>query len=262
MIDFTQRKTDALVLAGGLNGEEMLRITGEKARCFIKMGKIPILEFVLTALRGSPYVGKITIVGNPEMLSPYKGKLVDEIIPEASNLQENFFNGLIAAGDTDYLLVSSADIPLISADIIDNLFKLFSREESDIYYPIIPINVVDAKFPGGKRTVQKLKEGDFTGGNLFVLNPKSILKNRHKFDRLIEARKSKSEMIKLFGMGFVFKYLTKSLDIASLEAKASSILGSKTKAINCPHAEVGFDVDKPEDYKVALEVIRKRDAGN
>lgn len=262
MIDFTQRVTNALVLAGGLNDEEMLRVTGERARCFIKVGQKPILEFVLNALRGCPYVGNINVVGNPEKLNIYKGTLIDNIIPEVGNLQENFFIGLEATGDVDYLLVSSADIPLISKEIIDNLFKLFSRDESDIYYPIIPISVIEAKYPGGKRTVQKLKEGNFTGGNIFLLNPKAILDNRAKFDRLIEARKNKAEMIKLFGIGFVFKYLTRTLDIASLEKKAFSILGSKAKAIQCPHAEVGFDVDKPEDYKIVMEVIRKRDAGN
>ena len=262
LIDFTKRRTDAFVLAGGLNDEEMLKHTGEAARCFIRMGDTPILEFVLLALKGSPYVGKITVIGNPERLEKYRGTLVDSIIPEGKSLQENFFKGLETFGEADYLLVSSADLPLISTKIIDNLFALFSREESEIYYPIIPLKIIESKFPGGKRTVQRLKEGEFTGGNIFLLNPKAILDNRDKIDRVIEARKNKAELVKLFGLSFVLRYLTRSLDIPSLEAKAESILGSKMKAIHCPHAEVGFDVDKLEDYQVALKVIRKREGGN
>jgi hypothetical protein len=110
--------------------------------------------------------------------------------------------------------------------------------------------------------VQKIKEGEFTGGNIFLLNPKSILDNRDKIDRIIEARKSKPELIKLFGISFVLRYLFKNLDLRSLEAKATSVLGSRVKGVPCPHAEVGFDVDKPEDYKIAMEVIRKRGEGN
>jgi GTP:adenosylcobinamide-phosphate guanylyltransferase len=262
MIDFTQRKTDSLVLAGGLNDEEMLKLTGETSRCFIRFGKMSLLEMVLTALRGSAHIGRITVVGNPEKLEQFRGTLLDVIIPEGKNLQENFFNGLKSMSDSDYILVSSADLPLISTEIIDNLLTLFSHDDSDIFYPIIPISVCDAKFPGGKRTVQKLREGEFTGGNIFMLNPKAILNNMDKIDRVIVARKNKKELVKLFGIGFVIKYLTHSLDIPGLEAKAASILGSKVKAIHCPHAEVGFDVDKPEDYQVALKVIRKRNGGS
>ncbi len=262
MINFTERRTDALVLAGGTTDDEMRKLTGEASRCFIRFGDTPILEFVLRALKGSKCIGRVTIIGDPQKLQCYKGDLVDEIISEGASLQENVFNGLERLADADYILVTAADLPLISSEIIDNLLALFSREESDIYYPIVPMNVVESKFPGGKRTVQKLKEGEFTGGNIFLLNPKSILKNRDKIDRVIIARKNKAELVKLFGLSFVLKYLTRSLDIPSLEAKAYSILGSRTKAIRCPHPEVGFDVDKPEDYQVALKVIRNRNGGN
>jgi len=262
LIDFTKRRTDTLVLAGGQNDEDMVRLTSEKARCFIRMGDKPILECVLKALRGSPCVGDITVVGNPERLKPYLGTLITKIIPEGKSLQENFFNGLQSFKDADYIFASSADIPLISTEIIDNLFALFSRDEADIYYPIIPMSVVESKFPGGKRTVQKLKEGEFTGGNIFLLKPKAILDNLDKIDRVITARKNKTELVRLFGITFIIRYLTHSLDLPGLEAKAQSILGAKVKAVICPHPEVGFDVDKPEDYEIALKVYRKRNGGN
>ena len=262
MIDFTKRRTDTLVLAGGLNDEEMLKLTGEKARCFVRLGETPIVEFVLKALRKSPGVGGITVVGNPERLNPYLGNILDKIIPEGQSLQENFFNGLQSLADADYVLCSSADIPLISSEIIDNLFAQFSRDEADIYYPIVPMHVVEAKFPGGKRTVQKLKEGEFTGGNIFLLKPKAILDNRDKIDHVITARKNKPELVKLFGITFIIRYLTGSLGLPGLEAKAQSILGAKVKAVICPHPEVGFDIDKPDDYELALKVYRKREGGN
>ncbi len=262
MIDFTRRKTDALVLAGGLNDEAMLRLTGEKARCFIKVGELPLLEIVLKALRGCSAVGRITCVGNAERLEHLRGTLIDDIIPEGESLQENFLNGLKSFENSDYVLVTTADIPLISAEIFDNLFSLFSRDEVDLYYPIIPIDIVEARFPGGKRTVQKLKEGEFTGGNIFLLNPGAVIRNKPKFDRIIECRKNKYEMVKLFGLPFIIKYMTNNLDLASLEKKAFNILGCSVKGVPCPHAEVGFDIDKPEDYKVAVEVIKKRNGGD
>jgi len=249
------------VLAGGLNDEEMVKLTAEKARCFIRLGEMPIVECVLKALRGSACVGDITVVGNPERLNPYLGNLLDKIIPEGQSLQENFFNGLNSLKDADYIFASSADIPLISAEIIDNLFALFSRDEADIYYPIIPMNVVEAKFPGGKRTVQKLKEGEFTGGNIFLLKPKAIFDNWDKIDRVITARKNKTELVKLFGIAFIIRYMTHSLGLPGLEAKAQSILGAKVKAVICPHPEVGFDIDKPDDYETALKAYRKREGG-
>ena len=246
-------KYPVLIMAGGPTPDSILE-TGEPEpeRAFIDIGGRPMLDWVLDACRGSNICGHILCVGNASRLQETFGLRPEETIEQKKTMLENFIAGIEILKNNDRVMIMTCDIPLISSEAIDDLGRMVGEISADIYYPIIDVRLFDDKFPGGKRTVQKLKEGTFTGGNVFIVEPNEVLANRDKVEAVIRDRKNPAKLVKLFGFVFIVKFLMRKLDLPGLEAKASQILGSKMRGLITPYPEIGFDVDKPED----LEMIR------
>ena len=176
-------------------------------------------------------------------------------MPDRGSMLENFVAGMEHFRNHPRVINMTCDIPFITPEALRFVMSETGRIEAEVYYPIIDVRRFDEKFPGGRRTTQALKEGTFTGGNVFVLNPGEVLKHRDKIEAVIRDRKSPAKLVRLFGLPFVIKFALRQLDLKSLEDKATQILGAKMRGIITPYPEVGFDVDKPEDLSLARKFI-------
>lgn len=243
-----------VILAGGPTPDPILEAgEPEKERAFIDIGGRPMLAWVLDAIRGCEKCGDILCVGNTERLIKEFGFEADKVIQDKGSMLKNFIAGMEYFRGHPIIMQSTCDIPLINTEILSDLIRQVDEIKAEVYYPIVNVKHFDEKFPGGKRTTQKLKEGTFTGGNVFFFNPDAVLKNRDRIEAVIRDRKSPAKLIKLFGFGFTLKFALKMLDINGLEKKATQILGATMRAVVTPHPEIGLDVDKPED----LDLVRK-----
>ena len=122
---------------------------------------------------------------------------------------------------------------------------------ADLVYPIVEKSVCEAAYPGVKRTYARLKDGTFTGGNLFLLDPALISKFLPRLRAVLDARKQPLKLAGLVGPGFLVKMLLGQLRIAELEARVSRILGVEARALITGRAAVGTDVDKDADLALA-----------
>ncbi|MEQ8237081.1 MAG: hypothetical protein ABRQ23_09900, partial [Syntrophomonadaceae bacterium] len=128
-------------------------------------------------------------------------------------------------------------------------------EDADVYYPITSRAVNERKFPGVRRTYVKLKEGVFTGGNLFLLRSQVIPACVEIGEKLVARRKNPLAIAQLFGLGLVLSYLLGRLSIKQAEKRFYKVSGVRGKGIISPYAEVGVDVDKPDDLKLAQKFL-------
>ena len=78
-----------------------------------------------------------------------------------------------------------------------------------------------------KRTYARLKDGTFTGGNLFLLDPTLIGKFLPRLRAVLYARKQPREAGGHRRPAFIFKMLLGQLKIAELEARVSRFWGSR-----------------------------------
>jgi hypothetical protein len=126
----------------------------------------------------------------------------------------------------------------------------------DLYYPIISKSEVEKKYSSTRRTYVGLKDGVFTGGNLFLLNPDVYKKCVENGQKIIQLRKSPLGLCRLLGIGFVVKFLLRSLTLAEAERKVSQLLGMiDGVVVVSKYPEVGVDVDKPGDLELAKKNI-------
>ena len=59
----------------------------------------------------------------------------------------------------------------------------------------------------------------------------------------------------MLGLGFIFKFLFHCLTLDDVEKRGSLVVGFDGKAIVSSFAEVGMDVDKPEDFALAEKYL-------
>jgi hypothetical protein len=98
---------------------------------------------------------------------------------------------------------------------------------------------------------------DLCGGDLNAIRLSVASDENPLWDRLIEARKSPLRQAALVGYDTLFMLLLGRLSLDEAAAAVSRRLGIRARAILCPYAELGMDVDKP----FQLEIVRKDLAG-
>jgi molybdopterin-guanine dinucleotide biosynthesis protein A len=243
-----------VILAGGSTPEKILA-TGEKEkeRAFLDIGGRPMLAWVLDAFRASGVCGDMLCIGNADRLRSTFGLKPEQVMGDLGSMLDNFMAGMEHFRKYPRVINATCDIPLVTPEALRFVIDETSKMDAEVFYPIVDIRRFDEKFPGGRRTTQALKEGTFTGGNVFVVNPERVLKNRGNVERVIRDRKSPAKLVRMFGLPFILKFALKQLDLKGLEDKATSIMGARMRSVITPYPEIGFDVDKPED----LEMVRR-----
>ncbi len=252
------RKYDAVILAGGVNSGELRKCAPFENEALIIIGNSPMISYVYRALKGSDRISKIVISSPGSSLFSIFAKDDDLIFTESGDdAMESLANALSSA-TSEKVLVLPADIPFITPEAINDFLDSCEQVEADVYYAIVPREVNEARFPKVKRTYVKIQEGIFTGGNLFVVRTEAALRCIEMGKKLVANRKHPLAMVKLFGMDLVFKYITGRLSIPEVEKRFQEVMGVRGKAVFSNYAEVGVDVDKPSDLRLAEEVLGRQ----
>ncbi|NJK45333.1 MAG: NTP transferase domain-containing protein [Pleurocapsa sp. SU_196_0] len=236
----------AVVLGGGQGDDPLAARFGVPVKALIPIAGEPMAAHVLRALRAGGakhivYVGPVT----PDLES-----LADTVIPAKGEMLENLQVGLEGIGNAKRVLVATADIPLLTADAVRDVL---SRDSGiGLVYPIVSMITSERMFPGGKRTAARVKEGRFTGGNLFLLEPRLVNDFLPRLRFILENRKNVLKLASMFGLGALVKLTLGVLSITELEGTVSRILGVPARALITEYAQIGFDVDKEKDLEVVL----------
>ncbi len=230
-----REKPLAIVLGGG--EEPWARAYGVRSKALVPYRGRPMAEWVLEALAQAGleaiYVGE-----NPGLSPPPRLTL-----PDRGSLLENLEAAMREV--KGQALVATGDIPHLTPEAV--AFVLESAPEAAFVYPIVPKEVVEARFPGSRRTYARLREGTFTGGNLLLLDRDLFYRALPLIRRVVALRKRPWALARLVGLDIPLKLLLGRLSLGELEARARGLLGVEVRALVTPYPEVGVDVDRPED---------------
>lgn len=247
---------DAVVLAGSPNDGPLKECSPVRYEALIPVGSKTMVEHVVRALLKARNIGRILVVGPVAELSALLAGERVSVADSAGGILENIGAGLKFLDEAKRVLLVTSDIPMLTPEAVDNFFELCGDMSGDLYYPVIGKQVVESKYPATRRTYVKMKEGVFTGGNLFIINPAVFQKCVENGQKIINLRKSPLRLCRLLGLGFVIKFLMRSLTLREAEEKVSQLLGGiKGIVVTSKHPEIGVDVDKPGDYDLALKMI-------
>jgi len=247
---------DAVILAGKsfiINDDEIL-----SDKVTYPINGIPMIDYVVGAVKDSKYINKIMILGHPDAKLPHLKNKIDYLLYSKQSFANRIKDSIIELNSQGKILFVCSDIPLINGEIIDNFIDICDKVKADVYFPIIRKEEILSKYPKTKRTFFTTSEGEFTGGNIAIADPKVILDNLDLMTDLFEGRKRILKQVRVIGITSLIKYLFGRLSIDEIEVKASKIIKAKGKAIVYSGVEVGIDVDKKVDLVLVEDVLCRR----
>ena len=251
-------RVNAMVLAGGEGAviDPTVRIKG-----LVPIAGRPMIEWVVDALRDASTIAEIAVVvPTTENLGSWAER-VDHIVVSDGPFIDNALAGFSAFAGDEPVLAATGDLPALTPEAIDDFVRRSLDAGADFSYPLVPAEEMEAQFPGSQRTYVKVSGGKVTGGNMMVLAPEVVRRNRDLGQRLFDERKSPVGMARVIGVPFIFKYVTGQLRVDDVERKMQQLLGARCVAVYTKYASIGADVDKPIDVVVAERVLYARASG-
>jgi molybdopterin-guanine dinucleotide biosynthesis protein A len=260
-----RERIDAIILAGGEHDkvDPLLEYAHAQKKALVKIAGKEMVRYVVEAIARSARIGRIIIVG----LSPDDGvefAAPVEYVEAAGDMLDNTVAGIErvmeADPDVERVLLSSADIPLLTTEMVDYLIETCLETDHDVYYTIVEKSTMEARFPGSRRSFVPLRGGSFAGGDINMAKVSAIQANLHLARQISESRKNIWQQVKLLGFGTLIKFAFRRLTIADAERVAGRALGFQGRAIITPYPEMGMDVDKPHQLDMARAILAGRSA--
>jgi NDP-sugar pyrophosphorylase family protein len=247
----------AAVSAGWSPKEDdpLIEYTRDKPKALIPIAGKPMIAYVVNALAQSRYVKHIVVISlDPAADAQFSVPV--EYVPDAGSLMANAEAGLRYVvdryPDLDAVILSSSDIPTITPAIVDALVEECFRTDHDLYYTIVERSVMETRFPGSHRSYIHLREGDFAGGDIFLVRPSLNVSHRELLKELASARKSALRQARMIGLPIFLKLVLRRLTLDEAVQRISKVLDVHARVIPFQYAEAGMDVDKP----FQLEIVR------
>ena len=248
-------KIDFAILGGG-GVEPWFANEGVPNKGMLSFAGKPSIEYVIDALRKAPLTNRIILAGNgyPDSI---KSK-VDLMLEEGDSQKANI-DRLVDASETEYLIVTTNDIPLVTEKTFDMVVSALQKTQCDLGLPIITKEDTLRMFPGTKRTFLRIKEGEVKIGNLFYISKTAYKKVEPIVEETSRRRKSAIKQALQLGVPFLLRLLLfKNVGVPELEKRISKMLGVAIKApiLQCP--ELGVDVDKIEDLEFCRSILEAK----
>jgi GTP:adenosylcobinamide-phosphate guanylyltransferase len=248
---------DAIVTAGGCPqvGDALYEFTQGGYKAMLDIAGLPMIQWVMNGLSESQTIERVVIVGSLLDSSIHCTKHFD-IIPDQGSMLGNLRGGinriLEINPSTAHVLVVSSDIPGITSIMLDWMVNSCKECDDDFYYPVIVRQVMEQRYPGSKRTYNKLKDIEFCGGDIGVIRTQTILENNKLWEKIVDARKTLPKMASLIGYDSLLLLLFRLTTLKQTEQLVSKRLRKKLRILVSPYAEIGMDVDNP----IQLQIIR------
>ncbi|MFM7187527.1 MAG: NTP transferase domain-containing protein [Armatimonadota bacterium] len=253
-------KTAAILLAGGRiktkdrDAWQSLLPSDCDNRVLVDIAGKPMYRYVTDALQSAGL--ELVIAGDV----PFDGPHVR--VDAGASLVDTLLNGVSALPpDVEMVLVVTADIPFVTASDISAI--LASAPNADFVYTVIPMDVCRATFPDAKRTSLRTADGEFTGGNIVLINPEFVRNNEAVIRESFERRKDVLGLGKLLGPDVIVRLLLSRLfpgllRISILEQAVSRLVGhASVRALIVNDAAIGTDIDSASDVMMARKVLGK-----
>jgi GTP:adenosylcobinamide-phosphate guanylyltransferase len=254
---------DAIVTAGGvpLPEEPLYEATQGSPKAMVDVAGKPMVQWILDALTDSKSVDNVILVGLTEKSGLQCGKnmvFVSNQGKMVENLQAGARKVLELNKNAEFALIVSSDIPAINGEMVDWVVATALEEQADVVYNVVSRQVMEKRFPGSKRTWTKLKGLEVCGGDLNAARIKTLVgDDTDMWVKITNARKSPLKQAALIGYGTALKLLTGNLTLQDAETSIMHRLNVTGKAVVCPYAEVGMDVDKPHQLEMMRADLKK-----
>src|SRR5665213_3078162 len=111
----TERRVNAIVLAGGGPDAVSATVPGLPNKAFVEIGGVALVGRVIAALRSTPGVERIIAVAPTATHGHAALAAADERRADGARMVESLESGLAGAPPDDLVLVAASDLPILTA---------------------------------------------------------------------------------------------------------------------------------------------------
>lgn len=248
---------DAIVVAGGipLPEDPLYTYTQGNSKALLDIAGKPMVQWVLDALSTAKSIENVIVIGlsaksgvtcaKPLHFLSNQGRMLSNIVTGVEKSQE-------LSPQNEYVMIVSSDVPGIKAEMVDWLAETCLQTQDDLYYGVVPREVMEARYPNSKRTFTRLKGLEICGADVNVTHVNMAHEHLDTWQQLIGNRKNPLLQARVIGLDTLFQLLFRQLTIEDIVERVMARIGVRGRAIIWEHAEAGMDVDKPHQ----LEMMR------
>jgi len=258
----------AILLAGGKLEKSFRGHVQVASKAFLPLGGRLMMERVLDALQKVQALDQVVLVADLAALPNNVRNKIADVAPAGETIMDSLLNGSRMAKYENILAVP-CDLPFLTPEAVLDFLESCSHRPAQIYYSYLSRETSESAYPGLRHTYVRLKEGVFCGGGLLLINCETLGICNAFFRKISEARKAPWRNAGLLGFSFLAGLLMgylglPTLTVSRLERRFSKILGVTVAGVLSSYPEIGFNVDKYEDYLLAQkydERIKKQGEG-
>ena len=258
MADPTPARWTALVLAGERPGDDPVgRPFGATPKALVTVVGRPMVARVVDTLLASPDVARVVVLAHDVAA-------IAAVLPAEVTVRESG-SGIAAsvravAGLADApwpVLVTTADHPLLTPASVAEF--LGGVGEADVAVGFAARARVLARHPTTRRTWLRMRDGGWTGANLFALAGPGAVPALNHWEGVERDRKHTWRLIATFGPALAARALVRRLTLAKALAAAGRRLGVRAIAVPLSDPDIAIDVDRPADLRLAELVLWARE---
>lgn len=258
----------ALVLAGSRQGERdvIAQRAGVSCKALAPLAGRPMIEHGLETLLDSPRITAVEVAlpgqadlraEAPRLAGWLDGGLV-RLVEPAPSPARTVAAALERLPPDQQLLITTADHALLAPAMLEQFLDRCAAPGSDAFAALLPLEILEARYPDMNRTGIKLRDGRYSGCNLFLLRGGCGARALAAFWVRLEAlRKSPLRMARVVGPAALLGYGLRLLTLS----RALSLIGRRTGARLAPSMldipEAAIDVDTIRDLAFVERLLHE-----
>ena len=257
---------DAIIIAGGIPqpGEYLYEFTQGRPKALLDIAGKPMVQWVLDALGASKWIDQIVLVSlsaedglkssKPISYVPNQGGMLP-------NLRAGMQKMLEINPQANHVVAVSSDIPAITPEMVDWYIERTGGTDYDVYYTVIPRQVMETRYPGSKRSYTKLKDIEVCGGDMNKIRARLTTSHEDLWEKIIDARKNALKQAALLGFDNLILLLLRRITLDEAVKRVAKRMNLTGEAVVSPYAELGMDVDKPHQLEIVRADLTRKAAG-
>lgn len=257
-----QAQWTCIVLAGQRPGTDLFAgHFGLQQKALIPLRGEPMLTKMLRTLNASPLIGQVIVLSqDPQALQAAVAAGGGATLLESENgISASIKNVVSALGFASPVLVTTADHPLLTAQMIDEFVR---HAAGDVAVAMVERGNMLAQFPEAKRTWLRFADGAWSGANLFALMSLKSIFALDLWAEVEQDRKSSWRLFWHFGPQLALRAITRTIGLRAALDVAGKRLGLEATLVPMSDPVAAIDVDKLSDHAMAEKIIAAREAAS
>ena len=260
----------ALVLAGGYDpSHPVAQADGVAAKAFARVAGVAMIERVVGSLLASGRIAQITLslseralnaADAPDLVRHIRDGRVALSAP-AETRAESVLDGCRAVPPGQPLLIVTADHPLLTARMVEEMLNGAQRVQGDLAIGMTSVCALERRHPQVRCTSLRLRDGRYSGCNLYVLSSPDGSAAVEFWRRLERQRKAPHRIAAELGVVSLLGYLLRRWTLPQAFARVSARIGCRVKPVVLGDPEAAIDVDTVGDLHTVRRIVAQRQDG-